>query len=267
VSLIAFLRGLFRLENLALLIVIIGAIITLTPLREALRLSQLDAMVALLGVLAVDALVERVGALKELRTTLANINVKLIPSRTISEYFQPRTSHPQFNMLLSDATEVWIAAKGLKALWTDHSGQILEAAKSGVRFRFLLHDPESQHVIQSMAATSLTSTVPKHVRTDIRIMIDHIVTVSRSCTPGQILLHVTPWPMTHGCTIVNPTMPKGRAYIELWGYKLALAERRAAWIYKELDHAEFAFYVADFERQWNDARVIISDSPMAHLTA
>jgi hypothetical protein len=165
----------------------------------------------------------------------------------------PRAYQASFEESLGGATSVWIAAKGLDAFLHSHGKAIVAAQRNGVVFRFLMHDPEDPSLMAAMARMSYSHQNPKDVRKRLRSSADAIRGMA-DVTPGTVELRLTSWPMTYGCTLFDPEAERASAYLEMFGYRLSLNERRGFSVEKASDPSTYSFMLDGFRTQWRDGR-------------
>lgn len=142
---------LFRLNRVIPLLTILGASVSITlPLFTGIKLSTAEnIIIALLGLLAIDALTERLSVLEKIETKLSNLSVK--------QALKPRSQMISVEDQAANATDIGIVAISGVSLGYRHVDFFEKKLKQGCKIRIILLDPDSPAVptwkIQSKTST------------------------------------------------------------------------------------------------------------------
>lgn len=178
-------------------------------------------------------------------------------SRSMERLILARPKHAPFDESLKDCSTVWIAAKGLKAFLNSYSRMIAEAIRNGTEFRFLIHDPADDGLMQGLAANSFNNTNPGRVREQLLTAVDEVRDLRNMSDSRRVQMRGTSWPMFNGYTFYNPE-GLGKVYIEYFGYKISLNERLAVTLEASEAPLLFKFHRERFSAQWDDSRNLLS---------
>jgi hypothetical protein len=149
------LKKLFKRENILVLILIFVALLSVVGVPQILGITSDQILLLLIGVLALDTLIERLGYLDRIESQIAELGSKLKPQIKIDMIFRPREELGSFEDCLVDGENIWIASGTLKSFLHHYANQIQRAAKNGKRFKFLIINPENQTILSSIASGAL----------------------------------------------------------------------------------------------------------------
>lgn len=184
----------------------------------------------------------------------ANSNDKAARKFSVDEHIFPRPDHSTF-FVSPDIKEVWMLAKGFESFLHNNARQVDQAVARGTKFRFLMHDPSNSELMKMMALTSYSNRKFGDVASRLHGAVEQIQQLA-SGRGATVELRLTSWPIVSGCTIFQPSHPLGSAYMELFGYRISLNERRALTVSRERDPEFFNYLRELYLSQWRDAKKV-----------
>ena len=135
-------QRIWKRENLVALLLIVTAILSLFEIPQILGITETKIILIMLGFLAVDGLIEKVGYLDEAEKRIKHIENVIMPHPN-SILLQNRRSLPSFLDLISGVKNVFIFAMSANNLVTNEYRTIENALIRGVNFRFVLISPDN----------------------------------------------------------------------------------------------------------------------------
>src|SRR6266511_3051224 len=120
-------------------------------------------IIGLIAILAIDALIERVKILNEIRNDIKGI---IIRNATLQDIFQPRTAQRPLEDRLATAKSIDIAAPSLLAITTSHHELLLKKANEGCKIRLLLQNPNNE-VLMKTSYTLVAALSPDDQKEEI----------------------------------------------------------------------------------------------------
>jgi hypothetical protein len=259
-------KRVFQRENAMTLVLIAACIMTATGVAKKIGLNDSEAVAALVGILAIDILIEKLGYLSRIEHS---INDGLGPRLSALEqqrreqyeeamplgtFILSRQSAKPFDFELPGTSEVWIAGKGLNGFLTANLDSIASAARTGTSFRFIVQDPTSPEQLYAIARNSRTNPDAKAVRQLIETSLQQLARLAEECPADTIFVRLAYAPLYNGYTIYNPNGPKGVCHTETYGFRISGADRRTLVVRSERDPDLFKYHIARFEESWRFAR-------------
>lgn len=249
-----FMRKLLSLRNLAPLIVIIGAIVGsfgLTPFGIQFSTDQI--ILALLAFLAIDALVERLDLLAGIEQGVQTIRKMLTPKVKADIFLKKRKNFPRMEKLINEArNEIWVAGVTLDTMVTI-AGTFESKMKQGCNLRFLALTPNGE-ALQAAAKYYAVS----HDFTTTRIRSNLIALASRlkSSEKSSVEIRVLDRVFPTGYFIIDPNSHKAQMIVQLYLYHIDAEEAPLFELSKTDDEQWFSIYMRQYEKAWDDAKVI-----------
>lgn len=197
-------------------------------------------IVALLGLLAADALTERMGILDRLERTLSTIRVgKTLRSR---HEILPIPQHA------AGATEICIAA--ISAISVAHSNLhfFTTRLKEGCKLRLVLLNPKSPH-LEAFDLQSGTATAESSIRAALGVLESLLYEPS----PGSCEIRLSEVFLPFSMVAVNPNTHHGSMVVEFYAYRKKVDERPHLHLTAGESPHWFGYYRTQFESIWSDS--------------
>lgn len=260
------LRSIFRREHGATLILVCAATLVAAGLNDDIGLDDTQVLAGLIALLAVDILIEKIGYLDRIENFLRQeVHARLVSnederverrlaSMPVAALYTDRSRSEPFERRLEGVQEVWVAGKGLAGFLNNNSTAISTGATRGVKFRFLLHDPNSPEQLYAIARNSRTNEEAKQLRLLLQSTIAQLKVLAANAPDGSILIKLAYAPLYNGYTIFDPGSHTGVAHVEHYSFRISLSERKVLTIRRAIDPELFAFHVARFAEEWKYAK-------------
>ena len=238
----------FRPGRLVPLLTILGAATVLV--LSLLKVFQLDlpdeVIIALLALLAIDALTERLGLLENIEVKLAGLSV--------GQALRKRADIPPIEEQALYGSEICIAAISAISVVVRYQSVFESKLRAGCNVRVILLDPSSP----ALQTWNLLGKTP--VDSDIRSALEYFkgfsqVEGARGKCEVRLLNVFLPFSML----AVDPQEDSGSMVIEYHAYKMPFNERPHVFLTQRGDPWWFAYYKQQFEKAWSDARVWMGD--------
>ncbi len=232
---------LFRLGNLIPLLTILGAgAAVVLSLLQKMPLSLAEGIIiALLALLAADALTERLGVLRRIESALGN----LTPSR---HRLRSRKEIPRIDHFLQDASDILFVATAGTEILDANAHFLSEKIRSGCRFRVALLNPSGASL--PVFEQQYGKPIVKYIENSLASL-DRL---SRSDRQGRCevrLLDTLPPFLAIAKT--SPPQP-GSMIVALHAFKRNY-DQRAYMVLDEADQAEwYSFYREQLEEIWGE---------------
>ena len=148
-SLKSLLRRLASPRNMLPLVIIIGAVVGVFDISFfGVRVESEQIIMALLGFLAIDALIERLDILANIEQGIRTISRTISPSATSDAFFRSRDFHKVENLIREANNEIWVHGVTLDGLVT--LAYLLEdKLKEGCKVRILAPDPNGSAILET----------------------------------------------------------------------------------------------------------------------
>lgn len=245
-------KRLFSLRNLVPALVITGAVIGslgITPF--GLKFNDQQVILALLGFLAIDALVERLDILTNIENNVKDIQRSVSSKFKASEFLKKRSDLPRMEQLIESAKdEVWISGVSLGTMVNIH-WVFADKIKQGCKIRFLVFDPDGQAHLQAAKYYNWKS--PDDI---LRLIKHNLSTLARIPTQGQdtrLQIRVIDQVLSSGFFIVDPNKDNARMIVQLYMYHTDSLTSPLFELTKKDDPAWFAVFLDQFQTVWDNA--------------
>lgn len=249
-----FTARLFKREHLLSLLLVLAAILGIFDIPQHLGISEMKIVLALLGILALDHIVEKIGYFDKLEKQISLVDSKLQSSMNVDEFFKTKTEFRPFTYWLKNGDEIWVIGKNLVALISTHDKEIREAASAGKKFRFLLVDPSNKLLMEAMALSSYTlSTIDEMERAGQNAMAQ-LGRLMDNELKGKVEVRLTNYIPSSVSIIVDGEKSRGQMVVEMYGYKLSSGERLHYYLNRSSEEAIFNYYVNQFNSVWKEAK-------------
>jgi hypothetical protein len=241
-----------RLELLAPIVVIFGA--ASAPFLNSYSVVPLtkgeEFIVGLIAVLAIDALIERVKVLNEIR-----IDVKRIATRNASlqDIFQPRTLLGPLEDRLANAKSIDIAGPSLNAIAKSQHELLLKKAGEGCKIRLLLLSPHNETLMKN-SYSLVASITPEEQKGEIISSLDRFVNNNLYLQSGTFQIRTYDYPFPHGILITNSDLPSGELRVEMYIPGRRPNRTPGFTVHKATDPERFDEFAREFNDLWDKAQ-------------
>lgn len=224
-------------------------ILTILGAGTAIVLSLLDILtlsiaeniiIALLALLAIDALTERLSILDGIEARLQYLSA--------GQTLRSRSDVPTVDTHAAHATEIcFIAISGI-SLKVRYFGFLENKIKNGCKVKVLLLDPNGVGVQASKLISRVTT-----AESDIQTALESFKELSKIKSKGKFEVRLSPAFIPFTMQAVDLQKPTGSMVVEFHTYKKTLNERPHIFL-TALDHPQwFEFYRKQFEQAWADS--------------
>jgi len=257
-------RELLRLENIPTYLAIAAA-------AAALLMPGIDpgpVILVVLGILAIDAVIERVAHFRRLHDDIEALGAELghsIDALGRGPWLRPRSdsAFEDFGQYCEGAQEIVVSALSLGFACRERQYFLEERLKDGCDFKLLVVDPDLDDEAMKCIAVhdERGEGDGKEFADVLRDEIRHSHSVLAKMEKlegrtGHLHLKVAKGLPAFTITMVNPRHKKGRMRVELRPYKLSQGRRPYFELHKD-DKEERGwydfFYERYYERLWNDS--------------
>jgi hypothetical protein len=235
-------RKWLRLNRLVPSLTILGAgLAIILSLVQVLKLTTSEQIIiALLALLTVDALTERIGVLEKIESKLGNTSGAILRDR--SQILTP-LQHAQH------ASEICILVVSGASVILPYAGFYGQRMASGCKIRVVLLNPK--------CAARATFDLLKQGRASQQ-MIDSSLEVLRDLVlstqgKGQCEVRLLDVFLPYSIFAVDPGSTSGSMVVELHSYRVAIDERPHLDLTAADNRHWFAYFSQQFERAWSDA--------------
>jgi len=249
-----FLRRLFKIRNIAPIAVILTAVAgSLELFGSSVKSEQV--IMALLGFLAIDALVERLELLTNLEQGIKTIQDKLAPQVLSDAFFNGRDFRKLESVISAAQNEICIYGITLDTIVT--LIPVLQKRLSrGCRVRILSPDPQGESLTGiAEYFASRQATISARLKSNLDVLSYRLSQIRDDAVELRVLDSV----LLTGHVISDAADADGRMLVQLYAYKRV----RQAPLF-ELSHAKdqdwFSVYLAQFDQAWEDAVQYAGDS-------
>jgi hypothetical protein len=257
---VSIIKRLFSLDSVLVLLIVIVGFIGAFGFPQKIGITNEQLVLGLLAAFGLELLVQRVGKLAtigdtldhvmsdvaETKVTLEEIGSTLRPTLSADSLFLRRSDPPAFDTIVANAHEMWVAGKSLNSLLAGNGSIIVS---SGVRFRFLIHDPAVPHITQSLASQSFANPSVDDIEHGIEAGLGQLHRLVES-SEGRIEARLSSALIPNGFTIVNPGQSDEWMRVELFSYQVSLGSRRSLCLHRVREPDIYAFYYEQFSKLW-----------------
>lgn len=250
-------RKIIRREHILIFLLIIAAFLGLLDVPQRIGVETDQILLALVGLLALDSLLERLGYLDRIEERLKQLAKNIQPDISIDEMIHKRNEETSILSIVDRGTEIWVMGKSLRELTSIYGSQFQQALIRGKQFRILIVDPDESSAIRSIANntfTALSDDEVKHISQESISAIKRIVARVPKSIIELKLTNVIPPGL---CVIADGKHPNGIMIVQMYGYKISQGDRINMVLYSQRDRQIFTYYLDQFEDMWNNAKQII----------
>ena len=183
----AFLLRIFKRENLVVLVLVVTAVLSVFEIPQHFGINETKVVLIMLGFLAIDSLVEKIGYMDEIETRVKHIEA-IVAVNPNSIVLQSRRSL-NFSELIKGVNNVFVCATSANHLVPTEFTNIENALKRGVNFRFVLVSPKNPS-LQAAPRSSPSSTGSDLQSRWIEDTIEMLKKLSNINTKGKLELRL-----------------------------------------------------------------------------
>jgi hypothetical protein len=234
----------FKPSRIIPMLTIVGAgtaiVLSLLNMLE-LSLAE-NIIIALIALLAIDALTERLSILDVIEARLQHLSA--------NQMLRSRNDLPTVDVHAAQATEIcFIAISGI-SLRVRYFGFLENKIKSGCKIKVILLDPEGIGVEACKLISRVTT-----ADSDIRTALESFKELSNIKSKGKFEVRLSQAFIPFTLQAVDLHKPTGSMVVEYHTYKKTLNERPHILLTALDNNQWFEFYKQQFEQAWNDSTV------------
>ena len=204
----------------------------------------------LVGLLAVDALTERMTILENIRNDIHSLNLNKTSSK---DFLLHRKNIPKLEERLANAKTLDMCGHSLLAISTQFADLIQEKLSTGCKIRALVLDPRDPKLME-MASNFAGDYTANILSQEIRVSLGSFLAYPSSVDGNSLQINVYNAPISHGILIINADYDDGEMRVEPY-----LTGRRPPTgpgfnIKKHDDPIWFDVFYTEFKTQWNRAK-------------
>ena len=241
-----------RLELVAPIVTIFGAALAL--LLQSYGTIQFTKgegfIIGLIAILAIDALIERVKVLNEIRNDVNRIAAR---NDTLQDIFQPRTALKPLEDRFLTSKSIDIAAPSLLAIVTSHHELLVKKASEGCKIRLLLQNPNNEVLIKT-SYILVAALSPDDQKEEIVKSLNRLTDKNPYLQSGLIQIRTHDYPFTHSLLITNSEVPSGELRVELYIQGRRPNRTPGFVVHKARDPNLFDEFTREFNDLWEKAQ-------------
>jgi hypothetical protein len=217
-----------------------GATIVLDLFRIVELSTAEEVIIALLALLAIDALTERIGVLERIESKLRVGGVRLQDRNSFAESLEKRWAR---------ASEVCLLASNLVGIVTHYRDLMAERAKEGCRFRMIILDPEFLD-LDGLPVSWYGS----GRKESLQYAIHTIDRIRRRVGRDRVEVRYTAFPSPYSLLMIDPGTASGEVQVELYTHGRNTQERPHFVLTQDTDSYWYDFFRREFELVWESSR-------------
>lgn len=243
-----------KLSRIVPLFTILGAgiALVLSLLGELELETSVNIIIALLILIALDALTERISLLEKIDTQLRRISA--------GEDLKKRSGMISFEEQAGHASEIYLIAVSAVALSTRLAGFFEYRLKQGCNINIVLVDPEAE----SLQAWELQNSL-SNIKNDIEVALNHFRRIAGQKTAGKCKIKLSNVFFPYSLFGVDIEEDKGTMVVEFHTYKTPPSDRPHVFLTAKDHPYWFNFYRSQIKEIWSSSKEI--SSPKANLVS
>jgi len=230
-------------RGVPLVTILVAATVGILAMLGYLQATAVEGtLLAVLALLAVDALTERISLLEKIEDKLSNVS---------STYLKSRAELPTWKERGQTASEIFVVGVSLVSAVVPHLDFFEQKMKDGCRLRFLLLDPSSSAV----QTWNMMNKVP-NAKADIELCLKSLEHLKRleKTVKGKCEVRLAPVIPPFSAAIFDPSKDTGYINVEHPAYRKALGERPHFQLTRAGENRWFEFYKTQFEQLWTPSQ-------------
>jgi hypothetical protein len=246
-----FLRRLSSPRNILPIVVIVGAIIGVFNLEIFGTSAKSEQIImALLGFLAIDALVERLDLLTNIEQGITSIRANLSP-RVQSDFFLQKKDFGKVEKLIQDSEyEIWIYGVTLDGLVT-LANLFREKLGRGCKIRVLAPDPDG---LAFQETARYFGSRPEKLAMRLRNNLENLLVRFKQVPNGSFEIHLLDRVLTSGYVISEPKTSRGKALIRLYSYWYGVENAPTFELSSQEDVQWYPVFLSQFDKAWEHSK-------------
>jgi hypothetical protein len=246
-------RKLLTPRNLIPSVIILLAFVSAAGPKQIFGFDRDQIVLALLGLLAIDALVERLEHLERIEGEISDVKGLLSPKISAEVFFKDRASMPDLDERMKGAREICISGLSLMTIGTTHLSIFKRKWAEGCQFKFLLVNPESE-AAKIAANTPLEALTPDRfvlqIQTSLAGLKDLLLESPMGGKAEIRLLNTVP---PFSSLIIDGTQPYGVIQVQLYVYRCPLGQYPIFEIHRVRDWRWYDRFYKAFQELWDEA--------------
>jgi hypothetical protein len=239
-----------KLSRLIPLITVIGAGITIVlSFLGTITLTEAEQIIiALLLLLAADALTERLSILERIELNLGK-QKHYIQIESRSEFSAP------FDLRLQTAQEVWLLGKNLIGVTSSYHSFFGDKARGGCNLRFLITDPD--FYMNNDSPESWHGTGSKTGRRNSEIALENFRRIMQTAGPSgvdKVQIGYLPFPPPYSLLITDPEESRCKVQLEFYTWERKPHKRPHFVLTRDIDEFWVNYFIEEFKIAWSSAR-------------
>lgn len=225
------------------LLTILGAGVALVfSMMEIIDLSAADSIIiSLLGLIAIDSVVERLSILESIESKLVNtVGSSGLRARTEFSDFEQRSIH---------ASEIFILAISAISLSGRYAHIFENKVNDGCRIKIILLNPQSES-LKSLELTNRDQAAAHDIRASLAAFEPLIGIKNRK---GRCEIRLSDFFLPFSIVAFNPSKDSGEMIVEYHSYKISFGEQPHVFLTTKDNIHWYEFYKNQFEKAWNDS--------------
>ena len=237
------------MRNLAPILIILGAVIGslgITPF--GLQFNNEQIILALLGFLAIDSLVERLDLLSEIEESVKSIHNALSRNVNASAFFKKGSDFPRMEQLIKEArNEIWIAGITLESTMAI-TGELVERLVDGCNIRILALNPTGKNF---ETAAEYFNINPEYAPDRIISHLRNIHGRLKQPNQGTFEIRIIDAIFPTGYLIIDPNNQNGWMNVRLYLYGRGVKNAPLFSLKKSESPDWFEAYLGQYMRAWD----------------
>ena len=259
----------FRLNNVIALITILGAgfAILMSRLKFLTLSTSENIIIALLALIAIDSLIERLNILKRIEIKLTKVDditerlnilkkveLKLNQLPQVSA-LRKRADVIHMTQFAKTASSIHVLAISGYSIINTYQDFYEKKLKEGCNLKFLLLSPKSQYLdaYKQLNRENIVAVVKNHIDSSLQILVP---LTKKSKVKGECQVRVSEIFFPFSLVGIDLGKETGMINVEYHSFKAALDKRPHIIIEKDINPYWFDFYKEQYEQAWLEGKKI-----------
>ena len=248
-------QRLFRRDNIIVLILVIAAALSIFDIPQTIGVSETKIILIMLGFLAIDSLLEKIGYLETIDSRTKRIEHVII-SHPNAVALQTRQVLQIFSERILGVKNVFIFAISANALVMQNTRTIEKARRTGTNFRFLLLSPDNPALKSAFLSSPSSSDFDTQVQW-INDTVKTLKTIAQTKAKGKLELRLFQGLPTTSLIGYDADHDTGWIQVEPHVYRQAPASRPLFIVQASSRSEWFDFYREMITELWEDGEEVI----------
>jgi len=246
-------------KTVALLTFVVALLTIVTAFLGASGILAIDlqqVILATLGFLAIESLLERLGILGNLTKELRSLKKSVAPESLSEMFFCTRRNFSIETLLDEARREIWISGITL-ATMVMQIATLKSKLEQGYDLRFLALTPDGIAIREGYKSCSAATAQMERPRAEI--ISNNLKTLQDSLTPfatqkGQLEIRTIDRIPAFGFLIADPGYATSQMRVQMYPHQVEIDEAPLFQLSKKNDQMWYRFFYAQFEKLWNEAK-------------